>query len=437
MISGLNNYLGEIGTVRVIARTSVLQYKKAPKPLPEIARELNIDAVVEGGVLRSGDRLRISTNLIHASTNRRLWGQTYERDLRDILNLHAEISRAIALQIKARLTPQQEVRLTASRNTVNPQAYEAYVQGMFSGNLAKMEACFKRAIQLDPAYAEAYDSLGAVYWAMNMFPSFPPRNTHPKAKETTQKALSLDPLHPLATQSHRTLALVALEYEWDFIEAEKQFKRALELSPSGRHAHHYYAHFLLSMGRMEEAREEGRRAMDLDPMRSNTIACVSWHDIAMGDYEGAERHALQALSLGAPDQLARLTRGWSYALRGRHDEAIVEFQKAVVGWKRAVFPTSVLGHGYAAAGKEDAAREVLNGLLARSKTEYVSPYEIAMIYAGLGDSDHAFEWLEKAYEDRATLLVYFRMDPRIWGLRPDPPHRELLLRMDFPQDRRN
>jgi tetratricopeptide (TPR) repeat protein len=164
---------------------------------------------------------------------------------------------------------------------------------------------------------------------------------------------------------------------------------------------------------------------------------MSWHDIALGDYEGAEKRALQALSLGAPDQLARLTLGWSYALRRRHDEALAEFQKAVVGWKWAVFPSAVLGHGYAKAGKEDAAQEVLNGLLERSKNnkDYVSPYEIAMLYAGLGDRDRAFEWLEKAFQDRATLLVYFRMDPRIWGLRSDARFQDLLRRMNFPQEK--
>jgi len=150
------------------------------------------------------------------------------------------------------------------------------------------------------------------------------------------------------------------------------------------------------MGRSEEAKAESRLAAELDPMNPSTIACLSWHDLALGDYEGAENRALQALNLGAGDQLAHLTLGWSYALRGHHAEAIPEFQKAVVGWKGAVFPTAVLGHGYAVAGKEDAAREVLDKLLARSKAEYVSPYEIAMIYAGLGDRDRAFEWLEKA-----------------------------------------
>jgi TolB-like protein/Tfp pilus assembly protein PilF len=423
----------QIGTFRMIGPTSVMQYKKAPKPLPEIAQELNIDAVVEGGVLRSGDRVRISANLIHVPTNRRLWGQTYERDLGDVLNLQAELLRAVARAIDAKLTPQVEENFSRPR-PVNPQAHDALLRGMWGGNPAKTETFLNQAIQLDPAYADPYDYLGARYYMRNMYPTFAPGDTYPKAKAAAQKALSLNPIVSLA---HRILASAALEYDWNFVEAEKEWKRELELVPNGPNAHHYYAHFLLSMGRMEEAKAESRRAMELDPLGSSLMACVSWHDIATGNFEDAEKHASQALSMGAPEQLARLTLGWSYALRGRHDEAIPEFQKAVVGWQGAVFPTAVLGHAYAAAGKEDAAREVLNRLLARSKTDYVSPYEIAMIYAGLSDRDRAFEWLEKAYEERATLLVYFRMDPRIWSLRSDARFQDLLRRMNFPSARRN
>ena len=437
IVNGITNrliyHLQEYGTFRVIAGTSISRYRKAPKPLPEIARELNVAGIIQGGVLRSGDRVRINVNLIHAPTDRRLWGQTYERDLRDIVNLQAEVAGDIALRMGAKLTPQQQTLITTPR-PVNPQAYEAAQRGVSAmADPAKAEAYLKQAIQLDSEFAFPYDVLAMIFYMRNMFPTLMPRDTYPAAKEAAQKAVRLD---ANASQPHRILASSALEYDWDFVEAEKEFKQALDTAPSGPNAHHYYAHYLLSMGRMEEAREEGRRAMELDPLNPTLFACVSWHDIAERNYEEAEKRSLHALSLGAPDQLARLTLGWSYALRGRHNEAIAEFQKAVVGWKGAVFPTAVLGHGYGAAGKEDAAREVLNGLLARSRTEYVSPYEIAMIYAGLGDSDRAFEWLEKAYEDHSTLLVYFRMDPRIWGLRSDPRHRDLLKRMNFPQDRR-
>jgi TolB-like protein/tetratricopeptide (TPR) repeat protein len=419
-----------IATFRTIGPNSVMQYKKAPKPLPDVARELHIDAVVAGSVLRSGDRVRLVVNLTHASTRRHLWGQTYERDLRDILGLSAEVCRAVAREIKAGLTPQQEARLVAPR-PVNPQAYDALLRGMWGGNPAKTEDFLKQAVQIDPAYAQAYDYLAQTYYMRAMYPArLAPKEIYPKAKEAAQKAVSLN---PNIFMSHRILGTVALEYDWDFIEAEKELKRSVELVPSGPWAHHMYAHFLLSMGRMEEAKAETRRAIEVDPRGSTLFACASWHDIATGQYEDAEKHASQALSLGAADQLARLTLGWSYGERRRFDEAIPEFQKAVVGWQNAVFPTAALGHAYAVSGQESAAREVLDKLLARSKTEYVSAYEIAAIYAGLGDRDRAFEWLEKAYEERASLLVYFRMDPRIWSLRSDARFQELLRRMNFPR----
>jgi len=425
-----------IGGWRVISGTSLSQYRKAPKPLPEIARELNIDAVVEGSVLRSGDSLQLTVKLTHAPTNRRLWAQTYERDLHDLSNLQAEVLQAIARETKVKLTPREEAIFSAPR-PVNPQAYEAQIRGMLAGDPAKAEEYFKQAIQLDPAYARPYTFLAARYFMRNMYPMSPtaaPRDTYPKAKEAAQKALSLD---PNIGMSHRVLGSVALEYEWDFAEAEKQFKGEVEIAPNGSWSHHMYAHYLLSMGRMEEARAETRRGEEADPKGSGLIACTGWHEIAEGKYDEAEKRALQALGLGARDQLARLVLGWSYALRGRHEEAIAELQKAVVGWQNAVFPTAALGHAYAVAGKMDAAQEVLKGLLERSKKEYVSPYEIAVIYAGLGDKDRAFEWLEKAYEERSSQLVYFRADPRIWSLRSDPRFQELLRRMNIPQDRQD
>jgi len=433
MMQMLVRDLQQVGAFRVIAPPSVAKYKKAPKPLPEIAQELGIDAVATGSVLRSGDRVRLTANLIHAPTNRQLWGHTYERDLGDVLNMQSEVLRAVARVSKAKLTPQEDATFSGPR-PVNPQAHDALFRAMWGGNPAKTLEILKQASELDPKQANPYDYLGGMYFMRNMYPTFPPGDTYPKAKEAAQKAVSLDPTVPI---SHRILASVALEYDWNYLEADNEFRRAVELTPSGLWAHHMYAHYLLSMGRMEEARAESQNTLELDPAGSATIACMSWHDIAEGNYERAEKRASQALSLGAPDQLARLTLGWSYLERGRFDQAIPEFQKAVVGWQNAVFPTAALGHAYAVAGKVDAAREVLNGLLARSKTEYVSPYEIAVIYAGLGDKDRAFEWLEKAYQDRSSLLVYFRMDPRIWSLRSDARFKDLLGRMSFPPDRQD
>jgi TolB-like protein/tetratricopeptide (TPR) repeat protein len=433
MTALLINTMGRVKAVRLTGMSSVNPYRKNPKPRPEIARELDVDAVVEAGVLRVDDRLRLTVRLIHAPTDRLLWDQIYERELRDLPSLRNEVCRAIAHRIEAKLTATEEERLR-SRPPVNPKAQEALMLGMWGGNPGRTDEYLTQAVQIDPSYAEGYDYMSSSYSMRLMYPTRQaPKDIYPRAREAARNAVRLDPNAPLA---HRVLGTVALEYDWDFAEAEKEFKRGLELIPQGPHAQHMYSHYLLATGRVEEARAVTQGALEADPMNSSLFACASWHEVASGNPSEAERLALRALSLGAPDQLARLTLGWSYALRGRHDEAIAEFQKAVVGWKGAVFPTASLGYGYAVAGQEAATREVLDKLLTRSKTEYVSPYEIAVIFAGLGDKDRAFEWLEKAYEERATLLVYFRMDPRIWSLRSDARFQGLLDRMNFPKDRR-
>jgi TolB-like protein/Tfp pilus assembly protein PilF len=419
--------------IPVIAASSVAKYKQAPKPIPDIGRELNVDAILQCGVLRSGDRVRLTATLTHAPTNRRLWEQTYDRDLRDLRKLRDEVTLAVARQAGVRLTGQQET-LLASRGPVNPAAQDALMRGMWGGNPAKTEESIKQAIQLDPTYAEAYDFLAQTYSMRAMYPTrVAPKVIYPKVEETARKAISLDPSLPL---SHRALATVALEYDWNFAEAEKEFKVALQIAPNGPAAHHMYAHFLITMGRMPEGEAESRLVIEQDPMSAQPLSCVSWHGVAAADHDIIERRSAQAFKLGAPDQLARLALAWSYQLRGRHADAIPEFQKAVVGWQNAVFPTASLGHAYAVAGQAAAAREVLDGLLARAKTEYVSAYEIAAVYAGLGDRDRAFEWLDKAYDERSTMLVYFRMDPRIWSLRSDPRFQALLGRMNFPVNAR-
>ena len=300
--------LQRIGTFRVIGPMSMARYRKTAKPLAEIARELNVAWIVQGGVLRSGDRVRIDVNLVHAPTKRRIWEQAFERDLPDILNLQARVAHAIALTTRLGLTPQEEARLRATRKTVNRDAYDAWVRGIAVGNTAEGDVHLKQAIQIDPAFAQAYDILAVRTHMRNMFPTLAPRDTYLAAKEAAQKAAGID---PTTSSAIRTLALVALEYDWDYVKADKEFARALDIWPSGPMTHHYHAHYLLSMGRMEEARAESRRAMEIDPLNPTLFACVSWHDIALRDYEGAEKLALQALSIGAPDQLARLTLGWS------------------------------------------------------------------------------------------------------------------------------
>lgn len=429
MTAELISTLGQIGTVRVTARESVTRYKKAPKPVPEIARELGVDAVVEGGVLQTGDRVQFDVNLSHASTNRRLWAQTYDRDLRDVLDLQAEVTRAIALAIRAGWTPQEEARLTATR-PVNPQAYEAYLRGVYGPEPGQAEASLKRAVELDGSFARPLAALASSYYWSNYFTTVAPGNTYPEVKEAAQAALRRD---PELAEAHYYLALVAHEHDWDFVEAEKEFRRALELNPSAADIRHLYSHFLLSMGRVEESRVEDQRADQVNPADPGLVACRSWHAVATGNDDEAEKLAQRALEMGST--YPRLFLAWSYEHRGRFDEAIVELQKAVVGWGGEVFPTAALGHAYAVAGREAEAREVLDNLLARAKRDYASPYEIATVYAGLGDRDRAFEWLEKAYEERSNALARYRMDPRLRTLQGDARFQDLVRRMNFPEDR--
>ncbi len=424
--------MGSLTNVRVIANASASRRRMGSAPLIQIAKDLDVDAVLTGGLLRSGDRVRLNVNLVHAQTNRSLWAQSYESELRESRILQGEMVRDVARVIDSALTPEQEGRLTS--RPVNPQAHEAYLRGVVAGQTAQVEQHLKRAIQIDPAHAPAYSSLSYMYYMRNMYPTFAPRDTYPRAREAAQKALGLDPADAGA---HNALASVALEYDWNFAEAEKEFKLALKLGPNIAWGHHSYAHYLLAMGRNEEAAAESRIFLAINPLNWYPFACVSWHEVVTGNHGEVEKLSMHALTLGSPDQLVRMSRGWSYQVQRRFDLAIPELQKAVVGWKNAVFPTAALAHAYAAAGQEAAAREVLDRLLARAKSQYVSPYEIAVIYAGLGDRDRAFEWLDKAFEDRSSLLVYWRMDPRIWSLRSDPRFPALLRRMNFPQDRQS
>jgi len=429
-VSGELSYdLSLIGTARVIAANSANRYRKVPKPLPDIARELGVDAVVQGGVQSSGDHVRIDVNLTHALTGRRMWEHTYEGRLREVPILLGQISRTVAGEIKAPVTPAQDQRFRAIR-PVDPGALDAYLRAEYGGAGSDGEQYLQQATRLDPGFAMPFASLAGQYYWSNFWPAFPPRDTYPRARQAAAQALAIDPTNAPA---HFYSALVAMEYDWNFAEAEREFKKNLELRPNCVDTHHMYAHFLLSMGRMEEAKAETRRALEIDPADAGLVACVAWHDVTMEQYDQAEKHCTQAASMGAGGEALHLWLGWAHEQRGRFDDAILEFQKAVVASENGVLFNAALGHAYAVAGRQAEAQQVLDRLLERAKTEYVSPYEIAVVYAGLGDRDRAFEWLEKAYQDRASFLPHFRMDPRIWSLRSDARFQSLLRRMNFPQ----
>ncbi len=421
--ANLIDHLGRTGTVRVISFNSMEQYRRAPKPLPEIARELNVQAVVEAGVQRQADRVRIFTKLLHVPDGRQLWEQTFDRDSRDIIIMAADISRAVLRELKAKVPPQQDARLAA--RPVNPQAMDAFLRARFGGEPSKADLYLKQALELDPGFAFSHFMVAYNYINSGLAP----KDIYPKAKAAAEKAASLDQALSIP---HVILAHVVVVYEYDFTAGERYFRRAVDLNPNTAEAHHGYAHLLLSMGRTEEAKEETMRALEIDPINAGLIACVGWHDVTLGKYEEAEKHSRQAINMGAAGPFPHKVLGWSYEQRNLFDKAIPEFQEAVAVSREAVHPKACLAHAYAAAGKEPEARAILSSLLERRKKEYVSAYEIAAVYAGLGDKEHSFEWLQKAYEERSESLPSFRMDPRIRGLQSDPRFQELLRRMNFP-----
>jgi len=434
MTDALIAELGQIGSLRVISRTSVMQYKGAKRPLPQIAQELNVDAVIEGSVLRSGDRVRITAQLIGAVPERHLWARNYERDLRDVLSLQGEIARTIADEVKANVTPDVQARLARTR-AVNPEAYEAYLRGRYFWNkrteegLTKAIEFFGQALEKDPAYALAYTGLADCYGLLADYGFVPWKEAYPRAKGAAAKALELD---EALAEAHTSLAVIKSEYEWDWLGAEREFKRAIELNPNYATAHHWYSDHLGIMGRHEEAIAEIKRAQQLDPLSLiiNTVAGVRFHWARR--YDEAVEQLRKTLEMDPNFAVAHDWLGQVYEQMGQDESAIAEHQKAIRASGGSSQVVAALGHTYAAAGKRNEALRILADLNERRKMAYVSPYDIAVIHVAFGEKDQAFEWLEKAYQERASPIVVLKVDPRLDPLRSDPRFQDLLRRMNFP-----
>ena len=428
MTEAITTDLAQIGALRVISRGSVMQYKQAKKPLAEIARELNVDAVVEGSVQRAGDRVLVNAQLIEAPTDRHLWAHSYERDLRDLLALQAEVANAIAREVQVKVTPQEAARL-ASAHPVNPQAQEAYLRGYYADDWSAGDKLLLEATQLDPQFAQPYTALASHQYFAALWGFAPPREAYPKVEELARKGLRLD---DSLADAHGYLALVRLEHDWNWAEAEREFKRALELNPNNADNHHNYAHFLLHMGREEESRAESERAVEINPFDTMLRACLGWHCLYTHRYEEAVEHCNRVLQMMPRAYWAHMVLGWVYEEKKMPKEAIAEFKKAPEGFTDTVMSTAALAHAHAIAGNTPEAKKILAQLLRRSKRGYVSAYDIAVIYAGLGERDRAFEWLEKAYAERSSFLVYIKGDPRFEAFRSDERFQALLHRIGLP-----
>jgi TolB-like protein/DNA-binding winged helix-turn-helix (wHTH) protein/Flp pilus assembly protein TadD len=427
--------LAQISALRVISRTSVMVYKGARKPLPQIARELNVDAVVEGTVLRSGEQVRITAQLIEASTDKHLWSQSYEGELRDTLALQNRVASAIADQIRINLTPQEQAALKNVK-VVNPEAYESYLKGRYFWNkrtadgLKAALAYFNQAIEEDPKYARAYSGLADTYALLGdwQYAVIPPKEAFPKAKAAAIKALELD---SALGEAHNSLAFCLDGFDWDFDSAGKEFRRAIELNPGYATAHHWYAWHLSLLGRYDEAIAEMRKAENLDPLSLIINADLAELLVLAHSYDESIRQSRKTIEMDPNFALSHNQLAQAYLQKHMYDEAVAELQKAVQ--LSGGSPTCIanLARAYVASGKRSEAVKLLSDLKKRSTPSYSHASEIAMIYASLGDTDQAMNWLEKGYEERFNPSVLLR--PGFDPLRSDSRFQNLVHRIGLPR----
>jgi TolB-like protein/DNA-binding winged helix-turn-helix (wHTH) protein/Flp pilus assembly protein TadD len=423
--------LGQISALRVISRTSVMSYKRVRKPLPEIARELNVDGVVEGTVLRSGNQVRITAQLIKAADDKHLWSQSYEGDFRDALALQNQVARSIAEQIRINVSPREQTELKSVK-VVNPQAYESYLKGRFFWNkrtadgLKVAAAYFNQAVEEDPKYPEAYSGLADTYALLGdwQYAVMTAKEALPKAKAAAIKALELD---DNLGEAHNSLAFCLDGFDWDFAAAEKEFRRAIELNPSYATAHHWYAWHLSLLGRNSEAISEMKKAKDLDPLSLIINADLAELYLIAHSYDESIQQSRRTIEMDANFALAHNQLAQAYLQKQMFDEAVAELQKAIkISGDSPTF-TANLARTYAAMGRRSEAGELLDDLKKHSSPGYSRASEIAAVYVALGDNDRAMTWLEKGFDERFNPGVLLR--PGFDPIRSDPRFQNLLHRI--------
>ena len=427
MTEELITCLGKVAALRVISRTSVMQYKQTRKPLPTIATELNVDAIVEGAVMRSGNRVRITAQLIQAKADRHLWAETYERDASDVMALQSEVAQAIAGQIQAKLTP-LEHQLLASIQSVNPAAHEAYLRGryhwtkMTEEELKKGRAYFEQAIEIGPNYAPPYAGL-ADYYAESY--ELPFQMGLHKARQYAEKALSLD-----ETLAEAHLSLGNIQYhEWNWQEAQREFQRSLELNPSYAEAHRRYSMYLSALGRRQESWGEIQTARQLDPLSVSVAGSMGWVAYFARDYDVAIKQCNEVLDIIPNSVDAYECLGLSYLAKGMYDQAVAACLRAMTLSEADPDRMVCLGQAYAASGKTVEARRLLQELYQTSQRRNVPPYFFALLHAGLGEKEKAFVWLDKSYRERDPYLAWLKVSPAADPLRTDPRFDQLVRKV--------
>lgn len=427
--------LGQISALRVISRTSVMGYKGALKPLPQIGRELNVDAVIEGSITRSGGRVRITVRLIDAAAEKHLWAQSYEGDVRDTLTLQSRVARAIAEEIRVNLQPREQTALKSVR-AVNPDAYEAYLKGRYFWNkrtadgLKTAKEYFDEAVAKAPDYAQAYSGLADTYALLGdwQFGVMAARQALPAAKAAAIKALELD---DTLGEAHTSLGFLLSGFDWDWPSAEKEFRRGIDLNPGYATAHHWYAWHLSLMGRHGDAIAEMRTARSLDPLSLIINTDLAEILLIAHFYDESVQQSHKTIDMGPDFSLAHNQLAEAYLQKQRHADAIAEFKKAVELSAGSPICTANLARAYASSGRSADAEPLLNGLKKGSNAAYSNAAEIAMVYAALGDKAQAMAWLERGYRERFNPGVLLR--PGFDSLRADPRFRDMVHRVGLTQ----
>jgi len=393
MTEQLTADLGQIGALRVISRTSAMHYKNTQKTLPEIARELNVDAVVEGSVERADKQVRITAQLIEAATDRHLWARTYDRDLQSVLLLQDDVAQAIASEVRINLTPQEQKQLTTARN-VNPEAHELYLRGLFDLRKGTPESIdeaireFQQAVTRDPNEAQAYAGLASAYYDQSTILKAP-LEVMPKAKAAAARAIELD---DSLAEAHASLGYVKLNFDWDWPGADREFRRALELNPNLPRAHLGYAHYLLTLRRADQASEEFNRADAIDPFTGQSHMDKAYLLFNARRYEESIQAAMQV----GDDRVVAMSNGEL----GRSEEAVAAADRAATKTKNPLWLAQIAS-AYALAGSKNKAEALLTSIEAQVRQRYVCGFNVACVYSALGQKEQAFTWLEKAYRDRS------------------------------------
>ena len=419
--------LSKLRSLKVIPRTSIMQYKMMPKRIVEIAREVRADALIEASYSREGDSVRIMAKLVRGSDEQSLWGDTYDGRVGELLPLQHHVAVSIAREIGTKFAPGDGAGVA-----VKPESEETYLKGVSFADQNRYEeaiASFTKSVEIDPANAPAYAALSRAHYFRAFFGEVAPMHAFREMRSAAAAALAQN---ERLAEAHGVMALVNTHFDYDWAAAEQHFIRALELMPSNAQVHHDYAHFLLAMGRRPESVEQSRLAVELDPANAMLTACVGWHSLFDHRFDEALEHAAESQRL-MPGFWGMIVQGWAEIGKGAHAAAVASMREAVSLRPDLAFADAALAHALARNGERTEAREVLDRLLAREQESYVSPYDIALVYAALDDRDEAFEWLDKAFIERSMFAVHLKWDARLDPLRGDARFAEREKRLAIPE----